>query len=275
MGQALGCASVAQSTVAIRESWGKFDNVLDPGCHFVPWYFGKSIAGFVNLRLQQLVVSCETKTKDNVLVTVVASIQYRAMDKKPSVAFYQLANPKQQIKSYACDAIRAKIPKLILADVFDKKNEIAKAVKEEFKEVMSMYGYEIVQILIVNIELDQRAKRAMNESIVEKWETESMHQIELGIARQRRAITDGLRDSIEAFSRDVPGMSTDAMETVLAIRYLDNMEEIGTQSKSCSVSISHGAGALKDVAAQIKGQLVEKKEKHYGSSSNVFKINYC
>ncbi|KAJ1687893.1 hypothetical protein LUZ63_019283 [Rhynchospora breviuscula] len=261
MGQAFGCVSVPQSTVAIRESWGKFDNVLDPGCHFVPWCSGKSISGFVNLRLQQLVVSCETKTKDNVLVTVVASIQYRAMDNKPYAAFYQLSNPKEQIKFYAYDAIRARIQKLILADVFEKTNEMVNDVKEEFKEAMSMYGYEIVQILIVNIELDEHSQRAMNESIAEKWETESMHQIELGIARQRRAIADDLSDSIEAFSKGLPGVSTtDAMKMVLATRYLDSMKEIGAQSESCSVSISHGAGALKNVAAQIKGQLVVKKE---------------
>ncbi|KAJ3701898.1 hypothetical protein LUZ61_005603 [Rhynchospora tenuis] len=255
MGQALGFVRVSQSTVAIRESWGKFDNVLDPGCHFVPWFFGKRIAGFVNLGLHQLVVSCETKTKDNVFVTLLAYIQYRAMDKKPSAAFYQLANPKEQIKSYACDAIRASIPKLILADVFEKKNEISNAVKEEFKEEMSMYGYEIVQTLIVDIELDQL-----------KWDTESMHQTELGIARQRRAIADGLRDSIEAFSKGVPDISTtDAMEMVLATQYLDNMKEISSQSKSCSVSISHGAGAVKDVAAQIRDGLLQAQ--HGGPSS--------
>ncbi|KAJ4768335.1 SPFH/Band 7/PHB domain-containing membrane-associated protein family [Rhynchospora pubera] len=246
MGQAFGCVKVPESTVAIRESWGKFDNVLDPGCHFVPWCSGKSIAGFVNLRLQQLVVSCETNTKDNVSVTVVAAIQYRALDNKPYAAFYQLSNPKEQIKSYAYDAICARIQKLILDDVFEKTNEIVKDVKEEFKETMSMYGYEIVQILIVNIELDEHFERAMNESIAEKWKAESKHQNELAIARQRRAIADDLRDSIEAFSKNLPGISSsDFMEMVLATRYLDDTKEIAAQSKS--VSISLGAGALKMV----------------------------
>ncbi|KAJ4797252.1 SPFH/Band 7/PHB domain-containing membrane-associated protein family [Rhynchospora pubera] len=224
MGQAFGCVKVPESTVAIRESWGKFDNVLDPGCHFVPWCSGKSIAGFVNLRLQQLVVSCETNTK--------------------------LSNPKEQIKSYAYDAICARIQKLILDDVFEKTNEIVKDVKEEFKETMSMYGYEIVQILIVNIELDEYFERAMNESIAEKWTAESKHQNELAIARQRRAIADDLRDSIEAFSKNLPGISsTDFIEMVLATRYLDDTKEIAAQSKS--VSISLGAGALKMVVLHV------------------------
>ncbi|KAJ3701897.1 hypothetical protein LUZ61_005604 [Rhynchospora tenuis] len=249
MGQALGCVCVPQSTVAIRESWEKFDRVLRPGLHCVPWCIGKTIAGYVSLRLQQLVVSCETKTKDNVFVTVVASIQYRAMDKEPSDAFYKLANPKEQIKSYACDAIRANISKQILADALEKKNDIAKAVKTEFKQAMSMYGYEIVQTLIVDMELDEL-----------KLDTESMHQTGLGTARQRRAIVDGLRDSVLAFSKDVPDTDiTNVMDLALATQYIDTMKEIGAHSKSSSVSISHGAGAVKDVAAQIRGQ-VEKKE---------------
>lgn len=63
MGQALGLVQVDQSTVAIKESFGKFDEVLEPGCHFLPWCIGKQIAGYLSLRVQQLDVRCETKTK--------------------------------------------------------------------------------------------------------------------------------------------------------------------------------------------------------------------
>ena len=50
--------------MAIREQFGKFDSVLEPGCHCLPWIFGKRVVGHLTLRLQQLDVLCETKTKD-------------------------------------------------------------------------------------------------------------------------------------------------------------------------------------------------------------------
>jgi regulator of protease activity HflC (stomatin/prohibitin superfamily) len=131
-------------------------------------------------------IRCETKTKDNVFVTVVASVQYRALADNASDAFYRLSNTRQQIQSYVFDVIRATVPKLELDTAFEQKNDIAKAVEEELEKAMSMYGYEIVQTLIVDIEPDGHVKRAMNEINVaarmrlvanEKAEAEKIVQI--------------------------------------------------------------------------------------------------
>jgi len=280
MGQAFCCIQVDQSYVAVKESFGKFDEVLDPGCHLLPWIFGKQIAGYLSLRVQQLDVRCETKTKDNVFVTVVASVQYRALADKAADAFYKLSNTREQIQSYVFDVIRASVPKLLLDDVFEQKNDIAKAVEDELEKAMSTYGYEIVQTLIVDIEPDEHVKRAMNEinaaarmrlAANEKAEAEKILQIKraegeaeskylsgLGIARQRQAIVDGLRDSVLAFSENVPGTSAkDVMDMVLITQYFDTMKEIGASSKSSSVFIPHGPGAVKDIASQIRDGLIQ------------------
>jgi regulator of protease activity HflC (stomatin/prohibitin superfamily) len=63
MGQTLGLVQVAQSTVGIKETFGKYNEVLEPGCHFLPWCIGERIAGYLSLRVRQLDVRCETKTK--------------------------------------------------------------------------------------------------------------------------------------------------------------------------------------------------------------------
>uniref|UniRef100_A0A2N9HTD4 Band 7 domain-containing protein n=1 Tax=Fagus sylvatica TaxID=28930 RepID=A0A2N9HTD4_FAGSY len=237
-------------------------------------------AGHLSLRVQQLDVQCETKTKDNVFVTVVASIQYRAISDKAADAFYKLSNTKAQIQSYVFDVIRASVPKLELDSVFEQKNEIAKAVEEELEKAMSAYGFEIVQTLIVDIEPDVHVKRAMNEinaaarmrvAANERAEAEKILQIKraegdaeskylsgLGIARQRQAIVDGLRDSVLAFSVNVPGTtSKDVMDTVLVTQYFDTMKEIGASSKSNSVFIPHGPGAVRDIATQIRDGLLQ------------------
>lgn len=280
MGNAFCCVKVDQSTVAIRERFGKFDEVLDPGCHCVPWLLGCQIAGDLSLRLQQLDVRCETKTKDNVFVNVVASVQYRALAKKASDAFYKLSNTRTQIQAYVFDVIRASVPKLDLDDVFEQKNDIAKAVEEELEKAMSAYGYEIVQTLIVDIEPDVHVKRAMNEinaaarlrvAANEKAEAEKIVQIKraegeaeskylagVGIARQRQAIVDGLRDSVLGFSENVPGTTAkDILDMVLITQYFDTMKEIGASSKSSSVFIPHGPGAVQDIATQIRNGLLQ------------------
>jgi regulator of protease activity HflC (stomatin/prohibitin superfamily) len=163
MGQVFGLYQVDQSTVAVKEKFGKFSTVLSPGCHCVPWCCGVNVAGVLSLRIQQLDVRCETKSKDNVFVTVVASVQYRAHIETAEDAFYKLTNPREQIKSYVFDVVRASVPRMLLDDVFEQKNDIAKNVEEELEKAMRTYGYEIVQTLIVDIEPDETVKRAMNE----------------------------------------------------------------------------------------------------------------
>ncbi|XP_022889108.1 hypersensitive-induced response protein-like protein 2 [Olea europaea var. sylvestris] len=192
------------------------------------------------------------------------------------------------LKSFLCSVklerdtlvIRASIPRLDLDSTFEQKNDIAKAVENELEKAMSAYGYEIVQTLIVDIEPDSQVKRAMNEinaaarlrvAANEKAEAEKILQIKkaegeaeskylsgLGIARQRQAIVDGLRESVLAFSENVPRTTAkDVMDMVLITQYFDTMKEIGASSKSSAVFIPHGPGAVKDVAAQIREGLLQ------------------
>ncbi|ONM21607.1 hypersensitive induced response2 [Zea mays] len=217
MGQILGLVQVDQSTVAIKENFGKFSEVLEPGCHFLPWCIGQQIAGYLSLRVRQLDVRCETKTKDNVFVTVVASVQYRALADKASDAFYKLSNTREQIQSYVFDAARMRV---------------AASEKAEAEKILQI-------------------KKAEGEA-------ESKYLAGVGIARQRQAIVDGLRDSVLAFSENVPGTTAkDIMDMVLVTQYFDTMREIGASSKSSSVFIPHGPGAVKDVSAQIRDGLLQ------------------
>jgi len=280
MGNLFCCIQVDQSNVVIKERFGKFNDVLEPGCHCVPWFLGDAVAGKLTLRIQQLDVKCETKTKDNVFVNVVASIQYRVLSKKASEAYYKLSNTRGQIQAYVFDVIRGSVPRLNLDDVFEQKGEIAKAVEEELEKALSGYGFEIVQTLITDIEPDEHVKRAMNEinaaarlrlAANDKAEAEKIIQIKraegeaeskylsgLGIARQRQAIVDGLRESVIGFSVNVPGTTAkDVMDMVLVTQYFDTMKEIGASSKSSAVFIPHGPGAVRDVASQIRDGLLQ------------------
>ncbi|GAQ85142.1 SPFH or Band 7 or PHB domain-containing membrane-associated protein family [Klebsormidium nitens] len=269
------CAQVEQSTLGIQEDWGRFSKILEPGCHFLNPFCGQAVSGTISLRIQQLDVRCETKTKDNVFVTMVCSVQYRAVRENADDAFYELSNPREQIQAYVFDVVRASVPKLLLDEVFEQKNEVAKAVESELEKAMSAYGYNIVQTLIVDIEPDLQVKRAMNEinaaarmrmAAVEKAETEKILQVKRaegeaeskylsgkGVARQRQAIVEGLRESVVAFAHGVEGTSPkDIMDMVLLTQYFDTMKEIGAHNKSSTVFMPHGPGAVADVASQIR-----------------------
>ncbi|PSS33696.1 Hypersensitive-induced response protein [Actinidia chinensis var. chinensis] len=219
MGQAFGCIQVVQSTVAVKEKCGKFDRVLEPGCHCLPWCLGHHVAG-----------------KDHVFV-VVASIQYCAMEDKAKDAFYKLSKTKGQIQAYVSNVARASLRTMDLDSAFEKKNDLAKDLKDKLKEVMSDYGFEIVQILIVDIEKRDTADKNAADRKRAEGEAESKYYLGLGIARQYQAILDGLRDSVRAFSENVPGTSAkDVMDMALVL----------------STSTPHGPGAVRDVAVQMR-----------------------
>ncbi|RZC86342.1 hypothetical protein C5167_007528 [Papaver somniferum] len=279
------CVKVDQSKVAVKERFGKYIDVLEPGCHCLHWVFGEYVVGHLSLRVQQLDFKCETKTKDNFFVNVVALVQYRAMADRASDAFYKLSNTRTQIQSYVFDVIRASVPRMSLDDTFVQKNEIAKAVELELEKAMSAYGFEVVQTLIVDIEPAQNVKSAMNEinaaarlrlAAQEKGEAEKIMQIKraegdveskhlsgFGIARQRQAIVDGLRDNVLGFSINVPGTTPkDVMDMVLVTQYFDTMKEIGATSKSSAVFIPQGPGVVRDVATHIRDGLLQANTLH-------------
>ena len=154
--------TVEQQTAAIVQRFGKFVRVAYPGLNLrIPLI--ETIAGRINLRVQQLDVNVESKTEDNVFVRVVVSVQYHVLTEKVYDAFYRLANAHTQITAFVFDVVRARVPRIKLDDVFEKKDEIADAVKFELSHVMFDFGYGIVKALVTDIEPDHKVKEAMNE----------------------------------------------------------------------------------------------------------------
>ncbi len=273
---------VQQQTAAIVQRLGKYDRIAEPGLHLkVP--FVEKVAGTVNLRVQQLDVEVETKTLDNVFVRVIVSVQYFVLADKVYDAFYKLDDPVNQIKAFVFDVVRARVPKIKLDDVFEKKDEIASAVKAELSQVMDDFGYGIVKTLVTDIDPDQKVKEAMNEinaaqrmrvAASEKGEAEKIIQVKSaeadaeskalsgkGIADQRRAIVDGLRESVDEFQRSIEGTSaTDVMNLILMTQYFDTLKDMGHASKTNTILIPHSPGALADLAGQLRDSMITANE---------------
>lgn len=115
---------VKQQTSAVIERFGKFVSIRQSGLQLkIPVV--DRIAGRVSLKIQQLDVLVETKTKDDVFVKLKVSVQYKVINEKVYEAFYKLDYPHDQITSYVFDVIRAEVPKMKLDGVFERKNDIA------------------------------------------------------------------------------------------------------------------------------------------------------
>lgn len=270
--------TVNQQTAAIVQRFGKFARVAMPGLNFkLP--FIENIAGRINLRVQQLDVQVETKTEDNVFVHVIVAVQYHVLPEKIYDAFYRLANANMQITAFVFDVVRARVPRIKLDDVFEKKDEVADAVKNELSHVMYDFGYAIVKALVTDINPDQKVKDAMNEinaaqrlrvAATEKGEAERILKVKAaeaeaqskalqgkGIADQRRAIVDGLRESVDEFQKSVPGATPqDVMNLVLMTQYFDTLKEIGATSHTNTILIPHSPGNLTDLSNQMRNAMI-------------------
>ncbi len=269
-----GLYQVRTAEAVVIQRMGKFLRVANAGINFkFPWI--DQIAGRIDLRVQQLALDVETKTKDNVFVKIPVSVQYHVIPDKVYEAFYKLANPKQQISSYVFNVILGHVPKMILDDAFLQQSDIAVAIKEGLDDVMKTYGYAIDQALVTDIEPDEKVKSAMNEinaaqreqvAASARGEAEKILKVKQaeaeaeskalqgqGIANQRKAIIEGLKLSVESFAAAVEGTTPkDVMMLVLVTQYLDTLKEIGAQGKSSTVFVSHSPAAVGDLFRQMQ-----------------------
>ena len=265
--------TVNTAQVAIITRFGKFLRVADAGLNWKTPYFD-SVAGLVSLRVSQISLTMETKTKDNVFVTIPISVQNRVRPEKVYDAYYKLSDPVAQIKSYVEQVILGPVPGMTLDEVFASQSSIAAAVKQELDADMAGFGYEIVNVLVTDIVPDAKVKSAMNDInaaqreqvaanargeaekilVVKKAEAEAESKAlqGQGIANQRKAIIEGLQVSIEQFQKVVDGASAkEVMQLVMVTQYFDTLKSIGENDRTNTLFLAHSPGAVRDLSDQI------------------------
>ncbi|TWP24932.1 SPFH domain-containing protein [Apibacter muscae] len=263
--------TVKQQTTAVIERFGKFNCIRQAGFNLKIPIIDK-VVGRVNLKIQQLDVMIETKTKDNVFVKIKVSVQYMVMENAVYDAFYKLQNHHSQITSYVFDVVRAEVPKLRLDDVFERKDDIAIAVKGELQEAMLSYGYSIVKTLVTDIDPDEQVKHAMNrinsaerEKIAAEYEAEA-ERIKIvakaraeaeskqlqgkGIADQRREIAKGLEESVKVLN-GVNINSQEASSLIVVTQHYDTLSTIGSNSRSNLILLPNTPNAASDMLTNM------------------------
>ena len=270
--------TVDTAEVGVISRFGKFLRVAEPGLNWkVP--FIDRVAGRMSLRVNQIKLTMETKTRDNVFVSIPISVQTRVRPESVYDAFYRLSDPSVQIQSYVEQVILGHVPGMTLDEVFATQSGIAAAVKQELDTDMTGFGYEIVNVLVTDIIPDEKVKSAMNDInaaqreqvaasargeaekilVVKRAEAEAESKALQGhgIANQRKAIIDGLQTSIESFQKGVGGTSTsEVMQLVLVTQYFDTIKTIGELGKTNTLFLSHSPGAVREISDQILESMV-------------------
>lgn len=281
---------VKQQSIAVVERLGKFQSVRFAGLQFKLPVIDR-IVGRLSLKVQQLDVLVETKTKDDVFVRLKVSVQFQVLRDNVYDAFYKLESPHAQITSYIFDTVRAEVPKMKLDDVFERKDDIAIAVKRELSEAMITYGYSIVKALVTDIDPDEQVKIAMNrinaserEKVAAEYEAEA-DRIKIvakaraeaeskrlqgqGIADQRREIAKGLEESVNVLNT-VGINSQEASALIVVTQHYDTLQAIGTMNNSNLVLLPNSPNAAGDMlnnmvtsftAANVLGEELKKGNK--------------
>ena len=289
---ASGLFTVKQQTIAIIERFGKFQSTRNPGLQIKIPLFDR-VSGRVSLRVQQLDVIVETKTQDDVFVHLKISVQFLIRQDHVYDAFYKLQNPHEQITAFIFDVVRAEVPKMILDDVFEKKEEIALAIQRDLKQAMLDYGYDIIKALVTDIDPDESVKIAMNRInaadrekvaaqhegdaqrilIVEraKAEAESKRLQGKGIADQRREIARGLEESVDVLNK--AGInSQEASALIVITQHYDTLQSIGSDTKSNLILLPNNPNAASSMLNDMVTSLVAAN-KINESSHQVVKKN--
>ena len=254
---------VKQQHAVIIERLGKFNRIVYAGINFkIPFIDRK--AATVRLRTMKNCFRVDVKTQDNVTIDLEISAQYRVDGRKGATpaesgvykSFYTLQNPAEQMRDFLTDALRSAIPVYTLDEVFAKKDDIARDVNETVAEQMEGYGFTLVSTLITKIALPREVEDSMNQinaaqrtkaaaqdlaeadrikRVTEaKAEAEAMEEAGKGIANQRKAIAEGIKESLDTIQE---GGVTEAEANALFMftQWTEMMSDFAKSGKGSTV----------------------------------------
>lgn len=285
------CTCVSQGETAFIERCGQFNRSAEPGCHCLWPCLCERVAGVVSLRLQQLDVTCETKTNDNVFITIITSVQYQAVEGNIVETFYRLTNPHEQIRAYVEDVVRSTVPKIDLDHVFEQKDHIAKTIGAALEETMKEFGFLIVKALVTDIVPDERVKESMNainaakrlriaasdEAEAEKIrvvkaaeaEAEKNYLHGKGVAKSRKEVMRGMKEAVTDFKNDVGDASAnEVMNMMMMSQYFDMLEKVGESDGNQTIFIPHVPGAVSGAQGDILSAMRQGQMEGAGVGNN-------
>ena len=262
----------------IVERFGKFKRVAQAGLNFKTPFIDSTTKP-VSLRVQQLEVNIESKTKDNVFVTVPVAVQYRIREEQVVDAYYKLSNPEAQIRSYVFDTVRSALSGLELDQAFESKDDIARSVENTLSERMREFGFNIINTLVQDISPDSRVRDSMNsinaaqrdrvaaQSLAEADKIKRVTQAEAeaeskrlqgeGVAAQRKAIALGIAEQYEMLRK--VGIENSAEQLLLMTQYFDTMQDVARNGRSNVLYLPSNPGSVGSMGEEIRSAMLQSQ----------------
>jgi len=200
-------------------------------------------------------VLTDTKTKDNVTIRVKTAIQYHVNTDMIFEAFFKLNDVERQMSAFVDDVVRSELPLKDLDEAYASKDDIATNVNKTLSQNMNEYGLVIFKVLVTDLQPDAKVQAAMNEINTQKRnraaatekaeadklmkvkqaeaEMESKHLSGIGLAKMRKAITVGFKESIHNMQSSHDMCARDVVDMMLVTQYLDTLKEFSSKSRSC------------------------------------------
>ncbi|NMA76465.1 MAG: SPFH domain-containing protein [Actinomycetales bacterium] len=270
--------TVHTQEAVIVERFGKFKRVAQAGLNFKTPFIDSTTKP-VSLRVQQLEVNIESKTKDNVFVNVPVAVQYRIREEQVIDAYYKLSNPEAQIRSYVFDTVRSALSSLELDEAFESKDDIARSVESTLSARMQEFGFNIINTLVQDISPDQRVRDSMNsinaaqrdrvaaQSLAEADKIKRVTQAEAeaeskrlqgeGVAAQRKAIALGIAEQYEMLRK--VGIENSAEQLLLMTQYFDTMQDVARNARSNVLYLPSNPGAVGSMGEEIRTAMLQSQ----------------
>ncbi len=268
---AMSLFTVQSGEAAVIERFGKFHRTAPTGLNAkVPFTETRSL---ISLRVEQVDLVMETKTRDNVFVSIPVSIQYAINPGKLFEATYTMSSPRAQMEALVNNILLGHIPSMDFDEVYTSQPQIAIWVKAELDKEMSPVGYTMNRVLVTDIVPSAEVRQAMDAiNIANRNQVSAKAQGEAerikvvaaaqaqaeakklqgeGIANERIAIARGFREAIEVMkeSADVPG--AEAYSMLLFTNWTDMLSAVGTSPNSTVVFVPSGPSGLADFQQQM------------------------
>jgi len=262
---------VSSGNVGVVQRFGRYIGYQEPGC--IPYCPCLDTITTVSMKTKQLACNTDCKTHDNVTLRVSTSITYRVNKKMLKAAVFDIDNPEYQMQAYVDNVVRSLLPTMDLDDAYSNKDTLCHQILAELQRSMAPYGHHILNALVTDLSPDPAVLQAMNAINAAKRhrmaaseqaeaqkvllvkaaeaDAESKYLAGTGIARMRRAMAEGVKESMQQMI--AAGLSPqDAMHLMVTTQYIDTLKDFAANPNSSAIMVPSGPGAARDVEAQVR-----------------------
>jgi regulator of protease activity HflC (stomatin/prohibitin superfamily) len=242
---------IQQNTVYVIEFLGRFRRVMSAGLNFkIPFF--EVVAEKVTLRQRNFDLHNKYPSRDKVIVDVATNLIYAVDPSEEGVKryVYSLTHRDKSIGAIIENSLRTYIAKETHEGILEKKEELAAHIKSDLDKQFCEWGMLISSFQITEVSFPEAITKAMSEVVAsqqlmkaaankgEATKIQTVKEAEAekerkrlqgeGMALEREAIAQGLRQSIEIMQQATGKQSDEILALLTLTQYTDALKSIGT-----------------------------------------------